>query len=88
MADFHVLDEIISEYEAQKAEINAQDYSALVVQKVHEYEMQLMKEYEQERSVRVKEIDISIDAVKAVKARLEAEQANVNAVDAVDAVAE
>lgn len=88
MADFHVLDEIISEYEAQKAEINAQDYSALVVQKVHEYEMQLMKEYEQERSVRVKEIDISIDAVKAVKARLEAEQANVNAVDAVDAIAE
>lgn len=88
MADFHVLDEIISEYEAQKAEINAQDYSALVVQKVHEYEMQLMKEYEQERGVRVKEIDISIDAVKAVKARLEAEQANVNAVDAVDAVAE
>ena len=44
MADFQVLDEIISEYEAQKAEINAQDYSALVVQKVHEYEMQLMKE--------------------------------------------
>lgn len=88
MADFHVLDEIISEYEAQKAEINAQDYSALVVQKVHEYEMQLMKEYEQERGARVKEIDISIDAVKAVKARLEAEQANVNAVDAVDEVAE
>ena len=88
MADFQVLDEIISEYEAQKAEINAQDYSALVVQKVHEYEMQLMKEYEQERSARVKEIDISIDAVKAVKARLEAEQANVNAVDAVDEIAE
>lgn len=74
MTDFQVLDEIISEYEAQKAEINTQDYSALVVQKVHEYEMQLMKEYEQERSVRVKEIDISIGAIKAVKARLEAQQ--------------
>lgn len=83
MADFHVLDKIISEYEAQKAEINAQDCSVLIAQKVHEYEIQLMKEYEQERSARVKEIDISIDAVKAVKARLEAEQANVNAVDAI-----
>lgn len=83
MADFQVLDKIISEYEAQKAEINAQDCSVLIAQKVHEYEMQLMKEYEQERSARVKEIDISIDAVKAVKARLEAEQANVNAVDAI-----
>lgn len=74
MTDFQVLDEIISEYEAQKAEINAQDYSALVVQKVHEYEMQLMKEYEQEKDMRVREIDISIDAIKAVKARLEAQQ--------------
>lgn len=81
MTDFQVLDKIISEYEAQKAEINAQDCSVLIAQKVHEYEMQLVKEYEQERSVRVKEIDISIGAIKAVKARLEAEQANVNAVD-------
>lgn len=84
MTDFQVLDEIISEYEAQKEEINAQDYSALVVQKVHEYEMQLMKEYEQERSVRVKEIDISIDAVKAVKARLEAQQKQTLATQAAD----
>lgn len=83
MADFHVLDKIISEYEEQKAEINAQDCSVLIAQKVHEYEIQLMKEYEQEKDARVKEIDISIDAVKAVKARLEAEQANVNAVDAI-----
>lgn len=74
MTDFQVLDEIISEYEAQKAEINAQDCSVLVAQKVHEYEIQLMKEYEQERDVRVREIDISIDAIKAVKARLEAQQ--------------
>lgn len=84
MTDFQVLDEIISEYEAQKAEINAQDYSALIVQKVHEYEMQLMKEYEQERSMRVKEIDISIDAVKAVKARLEAQQKQTLAIQAAD----
>ena len=84
MTDFQVLDEIISEYEAQKAEISAQDHSALIVQKVHEYEMQLMKEYEQERSVRVKEIDISIDAVKAVKARLEAQQKQTLATQAAD----
>lgn len=84
MADFHVLDEIISEYEAQKAEINAQDCSVLIAQKVHEYEMQLMKEYEQERSARVKEIDISIDAVKAVKARLEAQQKQTLATQAAD----
>lgn len=84
MTEFQVIDEIISEYEAQKAEINAKDYSALIVQKVHEYEMQLMKEYEQERSVRVKEIDISIDAVKAVKARLEAQQKQTLATQAAD----
>lgn len=83
MTEFQVLDEIIREYEAQKENIKAMDYSAVVVQKVHEYEMQLMREYEEERDKRVKEIDISIDAVKAVKARLEAEQANVNAVDAI-----
>ena len=43
-----------------------------------------MKEYEQERDARVKEIDISIDAVKAVKARLEAQQKQTLATQAAD----
>ena len=65
------LTKILSEYEQERADIIARSDEEKIVEAVREYEQKLRAEYAAEKEKQLKDIDISIEAVKRVKERFE-----------------
>ena len=65
------LTKILSEYEQERADIIARSDEEKIVEAVREYEQKLRAEYAAKKEKQLKDIDISIEAVKRVKERFE-----------------
>ena len=64
------VDKLLSEYVLSKQAIEAEDYEAEIAEKVKKYEEELREEYAAEKANKIKDIDISIEAVKRVREKL------------------
>lgn len=64
------IDKILSEYVLSKQAIEAEDYEAEIAEKVKKYEEKLREEYAAKKANEIKDIDISIEAVKRVREKL------------------
>lgn len=64
------IDKLLSEYVLSKQAIEAEDYEAEIAEKVKKYEEELREEYAAEKANKIKDIDISIEAVKRVREKL------------------
>ena len=64
------IDKLLGEYVLSKQAIEAEDYEAEIAEKVKKYEEELREEYAAEKANKIKDIDISIEAVKRVREKL------------------
>lgn len=64
------IDKLLSEYIVSKQVIEAEDYEAEIAEKVKAYDEQIREEYAAKRAADIKDIDISIEAVKRVREKL------------------
>ena len=64
------IDKLLSEYIASRQAIEAEDYEAEIAEKVKAYDEKLHEEYAAKRTADIKDIDISIEAVKRVREKL------------------
>lgn len=64
------IDKLLNEYIVSKQAIEAEDYEAEIAEKVKAYDEKLHEEYAAKRAADIKDIDISIEAVKRVREKL------------------
>lgn len=64
------IDKLLSEYIVSKQVIEAEDYEAEIAEKVKAYDEKLHEEYAAKKADEIKDIEISIEAVKRVREKL------------------
>lgn len=64
------IDKLLSEYILSKQAIEAEDYETEIAEKVKKYDEKLREEYAAKKAADIKDIDISIEAVKRVREKL------------------
>ena len=64
------IDKLLSEYVLSKQAIEAEDYETEIAEKVKAYDEKLHEEYAAKRTADIKDIDISIEAVKREREKL------------------
>lgn len=64
------IDKLLSEYIVSKQAIEAEDYEAEIAEKVKAYDEKLHEEYAAKKADEIKDIEISIEAVKRVREKL------------------
>lgn len=64
------IDKLLGEYVLSRQAIEAEDYEAEIAEKVKKYEEKLREEYAAEKANKIKDMDISIEAVKRVREKL------------------
>lgn len=64
------IDKLLNEYIVSKQVIEAEDYEAEIAEKVKAYDEKLHEEYAAKKANKIKDMDISIEAVKRVREKL------------------
>lgn len=64
------IDKLLNEYIVSKQVIEAEDYEAEIAEKVKAYDEKLHEEYAAKKADEIKDIEISIEAVKRVREKL------------------
>ena len=64
------IDKLLSEYVLSRQAIEVEDYETEIAEKVKKYEEKLREEYAAKKANKIKDMDISIEAVKRVREKL------------------
>lgn len=64
------IDKLLGEYVLSRQAIEAEDYEAEIAEKVKKYDEELREEYATKKANKIKDMDISIEAVKRVREKL------------------
>ena len=64
------IDKLLGEYVLSRQAIEVEDYETEIAEKVKKYEEKLREEYAAKKANKIKDMDISIEAVKRVREKL------------------